>query len=844
MSQSWETGQAAAKLARVESLESRILFSPGALDPTFGKGGVVGGTLSIFDGGQSHAVALQPDGRIIAAGGSQNDGVLGYRLAPVTSQFALARFMPDGSLDPTFGSGGRVIASLGQTLGTIQAIALQPDGKIVTAGFAGPDTKNTHFAVERFNPDGTPDATFGTDGITVTPFTTTDDATSVALQPDGKIVAAGSATLPDGSSEFVLARYLPAGALDPAFGTAGVVTATLGNDPTLGNSSGAKAIVILKDGRIVAGGEVNSNLTLGCFTASGTLDAHFGQKGAASMVLANLDESTATGLAVERDGKIVVSGSTLFSDQKLLVTRFSSTGHLDRGFGTRGLFQTTFRDSTTDPALAAMDQNGQANAVAIQRDGRIVVVGYLVPEAGHGQDGARIAAIRLTPAGQLDPSFGKNGKVITNTDFTIGGIVVEPEAVVIQSDGRIVAAGTTLSYDPFNPFPEGDASDFMLLRYTRSGNLDRTFSTGIIGPKTTSYSGFLGAMAQQGDGKIVVAGGDPWTLTRFLPDGTLDDSFGVGGHVQPPNDNWENSNIGLHEMPSALVILSDGKILTGGITSISYGPNLLKLAEYNADGSIAKHFGRHGIATLSLDKKAQYPDTELKAMAVQPDGKIVVGATDAVDTGFTLVRFTRGGSLDHSFGRGGIVRTPAFGGSNEDVEKIALDPQGRIVVGGTGPSGLAFARYEPNGKLDAGFGEGGTLITSSAAGVQLLAMSPAAGGSIVSAGLTNDGRLAIAHYDVSGKLDPQFGTGGEIISSDASLTQGVGQAVIQPDGSFLIAAGMIFRYTPTGQLDPAFGTAGVATLPSQSTADVLGLQADGKILIASNATGRLLRLSA
>jgi uncharacterized delta-60 repeat protein len=831
--------------ACVELLECRTFLSSGALDPTFGNGGALSGFSSIFQGGQAHAVALQADGRVVAAGGTTNNGVL------PNPQFAIARFNPDGTLDPTFGTGGRVTATLGQVVGSIQALVIEPDARIVAAGYAGPDASHTHFAVMRFNADGSPDTTFGTGGITITPFTDIDAAAAVALQRDGKIVAAGSASAPDGSHRFALARYTATGSLDPTFGTAGTLMTAPGTGIEGIYSSGANAVVILRDGRIVAGGELESEMTLACFTPSGTPDPHFGKNGLASMTVPNFTESVASGLAVDRNGEIVAAGSET-SLGLLIVTRFSSNGHVDRAFGTGGLFTAVFRDPTTDPGTATLDQNGQGSAVAIQKDGKIVVVGYFGPEGYHGDGGSWVAAVRLTPAGKLDPSFGTRGKVLSNTDFTVGGDL-QAAAVAIQPDGRIVVAAMTQTYE-----------DFVLMRYTRFGNLDRTFASGVVGPQTLSFTGNAGAVAEQSDGKIVVAGGDPWTVSRFLPDGTLDSSFGVGGHIPPPNDDWLNPYIGLNETPAAVSILPDGKILVGGTTSTSDGPGLVKLAEYKSDGTPVAGFGRRGFVTLALDKHAQFPYTSLITMAVQPDGKIIVGASDVVDSGITLARFTRGGSLDHSFGRGGIVRTPAFGGFDESPTNIALDSQGRILVGGAvytpidGTSGgqvpgFAFARYEPNGKLDASFGAGGTLMTSFGGGDGLLTMSLAADGSIVGVGIGGDAHLAVAHYDSSGKLDPQFGMGGESLSSGAPLPPMVNTAIVEPDGSFLLAAKLpsndelIFHYTPAGQIDPAFGTGGVSTLSSSQqlpNGDVVAIQNDGKILVANGATGQLLRLSA
>ena len=224
---------------------------PGDLDPTFGSGGKV---TTDFGGGSDVAigVALQPDGKIVAAGTTSTPGVGGF------SDFALARYNSDGSLDATFGSGGKVTTDFG---GGAEAVALQPDGKIVAAGSASPGaTIFSDFALARYNPDGSLDATFGSGGKVTTEFTGNfDQANAVALQPNGKIVAAGTANTGT-TLEFALVRYKKHGGLDPSFGSGGKVTTDF-----TGSNDVACGVALQPDRKIVAvghAGTANSDFAL------------------------------------------------------------------------------------------------------------------------------------------------------------------------------------------------------------------------------------------------------------------------------------------------------------------------------------------------------------------------------------------------------------------------------------------------------------------------------------------------------------------------------------------------------------------------------------------------------
>ena len=196
----------------------------------------------------AYAIALQPDGAIVLAGRVSNDGGGGF--------FGLARYTPDGRLDGTFGSNGTTIGDFGHG-GIAEAVVVQPDGKLLVAGNAIGD-----FALARFDADGSQDLAFGTGGLVTTDFgplvgntPATDYAHDLAVDTDGSIVVVGTTEF-GGGSDFAIARYDSDGDLDPGFGTDGLLTV----DFAAGFDSGHD-IAIQPDGKIVAVGTAHNGST-------------------------------------------------------------------------------------------------------------------------------------------------------------------------------------------------------------------------------------------------------------------------------------------------------------------------------------------------------------------------------------------------------------------------------------------------------------------------------------------------------------------------------------------------------------------------------------------------------
>jgi uncharacterized delta-60 repeat protein len=326
----------------------------GTLDGTFGTGGKV---TTDVGGGYATAVAIQADGRIVAAGLIDNG---------VDWDFGLVRYNTDGTLDGTFGTGGKVTTDIGGSYEYAWAVAIQADGRIVAAGDAY-NGANYDFALVRYNVDGTLDGTFGMGGKVITDLGGYDQAYGVAIQADGQIVAAGRT-----DADFALVRYNANGTLDGTFGTGGkVITDFFSHSEEMG-----LAMAMQANGQIIVAGESGWKFALARYNADGALDGAFGMGGKVTTDIGG-SSGWATAVAIQADGRIVAAGYTLGgSNDNFALVRYNADGTLDGTFGTGG-------NVTTD--FGAKDR---AFDVAIQASGQIVVVGTKssVPNSVSGDD--------------------------------------------------------------------------------------------------------------------------------------------------------------------------------------------------------------------------------------------------------------------------------------------------------------------------------------------------------------------------------------------------------------------------------------------------------------------------
>lgn len=408
---------------------------------------------------------------------------------------------PSGSLDLTFGTGGKVTTSVGSD-DSAYAVDFQSDGKVVVAGHSY-NGSTYLFAVARYNSNGSLDTSFDTDGKVTTSFGTgrSDWGKAVGIQSDGKIVVAGVTGDSNGmNGDIALARYNSNGTLDSAFGTNGKVTTDIG-----GYFDEVRDLVLQSDGKIVVAGfsAINSGFAVVRYNTNGSLDSTFGTGG---VVTTSFGNGTAVGfsLGIQADGKIVVSGG--FSDGAnygFAAARYSTTGSLDTTFGTGGKVTTVISTPTGTDIDYTTD-------LKIQSDGKIVVAGHSA--TGVSYAGTDFVLVRYNTDGSLDSTFGTGGKVITD----IGTSNEKAVALAVQSNGKIIAAG--LSNGPTSFIST-------LVRYNTDGSLDTTFDTD--GKLTTSigssFDGFMD-VGIQADGTIVAVGAASnngstavFSLARYWP---------------------------------------------------------------------------------------------------------------------------------------------------------------------------------------------------------------------------------------------------------------------------------------------------------------------------------------
>ncbi len=408
-----------------------ILAAQGDLDLSFGNGGkVVTPIGSSYD--FANSVAMQSDGKIVAAGSSTNGA---------NSDFAVVRYNSNGSLDTSFNGTGKVVTPIGSSGGAAYSVTIQSDGKIVAAGYAS-NGVDGDLAVVRYNSNGSLDTSFNGTGKVVTQVSSAsgDAAYSVTIQADGKIVAAGS-SYNGTDNDFVVIRYNTNGTLDTSFSSTGKVITQVGVGDAVANSVG-----IQSDGKIVAAGYCVSEANGGDFAVvryntDGSLDTSFNGSGKVVTSLSNSSDY-ASSVAIQPDGKIVVAGrSSTSTGGDFAVVRYNNDGTLDTSFSGTGKVATSIGSNSNDYAAS----------VGIQSDGKIVAAG------GSNSGNFDFAVVRYNTDGTLDTSFSATGMVVTS----ISPRGDRANSVAIQPDGKIVAAGQSNN---------GSDHDFALVRYLGTSN--------------------------------------------------------------------------------------------------------------------------------------------------------------------------------------------------------------------------------------------------------------------------------------------------------------------------------------------------------------------------------------
>ena len=647
------------------------LNSDGSTDYTFGNG--LAGASYVF------SVAVQSDGKVLIGGNfsTVNGTVRGY----------IARLNSDGSTDHTFGNG------LAGANNGVRSVALQSDGKVLIGGIFSGVNGTARGRIARLNSDGTLDSGFG-NGLTGA----NSDVLSVAVQNDGKVLIGGNFTTVNGTARGHIARLNADGALDTAFGNG-----------LAGADNSIYSVAVQSDGKVLIGGDftrVNGTGRWGVsrLNTNGTLDAGFGNG------LAGVRWSVYS-VAVQSDGKVLIGGdfTEVNRTARSYVARLNNDGTLDAGFGNGlagpnnavrsvvvqsngkvliGGHFTTVNDAARsyvarldgDCTLDTGFGNGVAGAsltysaadvrsVAVQSDGKVLIGGYFTTVSGT----ARGHMARLNSDGTLDSGFG-NG--LTGANYGVN-------AIAVQSDGKVLIGGR---FDTVNGLARGG-----IARLDSDGALDDGFGNGLAGVSNAAITPEVYSVAVQIDGKVLIGGefsGVNGTarghIARLNSDGTLDAGFGNGLA-------GANSNV------YSVAVQSDGKVVLGGDFTTVNGMARGSIARLNSDGTLDTGFG-NGLAGARWS---------VSSVAVQSDGKVLIGGAFTNVNGTArgrIARLNSDGSLDTSFGNG-------LAGADSDVRSVAVQSDGKVLIGGdfdevNGTARGSIARLNSDGTLDTGFGNG------------------------------------------------------------------------------------------------------------------------------------------
>jgi uncharacterized delta-60 repeat protein len=443
--------------------------------------------------------------------------------------------------------------------------------------------------------------------------------------------------------------------------------------------------------------------------------------------------------------------------------RLMAAGVLDTTFGTGGEVVTPVAGSEFLMSVAVQSS-----------DGKIVAVGIT-----DNNSNGKFVAVRYNTDGSLDSAFGVGGRAVV--DFTAGNDTAND--VAIQPDGKIVVVGRIST----------GGADSAMMRLNSDGSLDNSFGVGgkLVVPANATQTDFFSSVAVDAHGRLVVSGivfsastQADMSVSRFLQDGTADTTFGVGGRTLINFQSvGSTSNTDIAE---SVLVDSAGRIVIGGYTSYtnlqSASVSEFALVRLLADGTLDASFSGDGRATASLTGLLGNSGTATLgyAIAEQPAGKVIIaGGHTASSSRFALARFDTDGSLDNSFGTGGRVMTLIPNTNHSRAEFVAVQSNGKIVAVGTGSSNtqrfFVVSRYNTNGILDSTFGNGGVATTTFTAGASSgdLAMDGALqeDGRIIAAGHVgqiNDTDFALARFQ--GDPIPVNAGGPYFVAESGSVT--------------------------------------------------------------------------
>lgn len=733
---------------------------------------------------------------------------------------------------PGFGSNG-IASSLESHATHLNALTVLSNGKIVAVGYYD-DNTDTDFLVARYNANGTPDVTFAENGVRLYKVSDgkDDKALCVAVAADGNLLIGGTS---EGYGAMI--KIDSDGDLVSAFGESGKIRYS-----TLYTT--VETILIGAGGNIYAAGKtINSanivflKMQVNAFTSDGSVLSSFSDDGKYDDPEFIVWHETVIRAALQNDGKIVVAGTTPGANASFdtwSMIRLNSDGSPDTNFGTGG--------RVDDPEFA----KSEVRDIVVTENGSIYLGGF-----SSQAEGISFAVGKKFKAnGESDNSFNMTGSGI----HPLAGGYSVINALAVDEAGKMFVAGSGGE--------EADAQDFLLGAFTSAGNPDDDFGahTDMVAGAT---DGELTDIARLTDGSFVVCG---YALTGGLRQGVLR-KHKADGTVLSTFNNSGNSLIRFIEDGDtySIVMQPDGKMIIGGVYLHSGSNTGIVFARFHPNGEPDLSFGTFGYARYDISNRREF----IQHMALLPDGKILAaGSTNDANYGedYLIVKLNVDGSLDQSFGTGGIFKkhVGAYGKANE-ISQIAVDAQGRILIAGDanylgGSYGDAtIMRVLPNGTVDTNFADNGIFRKQlTVVNDYFKDVAVASDGSIYVAGngTINLGAVVMKLND-AGAVDTGFGTDGIVfIEWDEENITFATDILIQPDGKLLISCGyrdpsevfdgtaFLHRLNADGTPDQSFGDEGIVNLSifgaSESPQGLL-LDATGAIYVSgqfSPATGQ------
>jgi uncharacterized delta-60 repeat protein len=607
------------------------LNSNGTFDNTFSGDGKLNIVTGVGDA-RAYKIGIQQDGKLLVSGFSRVNG---------TTSGTLIRLNANGTLDNGFGNAGIAVFTQPGITSFFYSLAIEADGKIVTAGYYG----NAN-AIVRWNADGTIDTGFDTDGLFT--FKITDPGfdeiiNDIVIQSDGKYVLTSEVV--QGIVTTALVRLNTDLSFDATFSGDGIVN-TDAEDLT--------AVKILVDDKIVVAGG-SGDYRAFRFNSDGSPDNTFDGDGLL-ILSGGYGAQTFDDLALAADGNIVFAGvGAINFSRQYVFSRIKPDGTADLNAGGDGLVVATITGS-----------NDVSRDIAVLPDGKILLGGYTNSTSNTNL----FALLKLNANGSVDNSFNGDGKYT----HEFAGNNAFANSIALQTDGKIVLAGYVSSIGN---------DRFAVLRLNANGDPDNSFDGD--GQLILDVQGQVRKAIIQPDGKIILVGtsNGKATVARLNADGTPDNSFGING-VATVNTTASSSG-------TSVALQTDGKIVVAG-SDFSLSNSQALVARFNVDGSPDNSFNGDGILTSLLNSNS----TAVNGVAIQSDGKIVIGGYAAATFGsatfdFMFARINSDGSFDNSFGTEGITKFDYGNNSYDNLYDIEIQPDGKIVGGGT--SRIASEEY-------------------------------------------------------------------------------------------------------------------------------------------------------